>query len=203
MQAKGRSSEALKHHAWVPSPSITFKIKFDLNLNVIRFAGRIITPESRILPVYSMPEYKLANVVQVLVGTTDKSVARGVPLLFPTDVDEFGRLVSGPRRFAPQTPTAEKACVEAGDVLLPSKGFRLLATLVSVVLCYCDALANCPHRNLPPTARRRLLRNAKPMGPRQCPSARANGVLSDNFRTRKIRPRTLARYIRILAKRNT
>lgn len=89
---------------------------------------------NKLLPVESMPEFTIADLVKVLVGTNEKGVERGVPLLFPTDLDDFGRLVSTPQRFAPQSPAAEKACILPGDVLLPAKGFRLLATLVTEAL---------------------------------------------------------------------
>ena len=81
-----------------------------------------------------MPEFTLKRAVTVLVGTNEKAVARGVPLLFPTDLDEFGRLLSAPHRFAPETQAAEKACIFPGDVLLPTKGFKLQATLVTEAL---------------------------------------------------------------------
>jgi hypothetical protein len=86
-----------------------------------------------------MLDFLLAHLVQVHVGTTEKPVERGVRLLFPPDVDEFGRLGSASPRFAAQSPASEKACVQDGDVLLPAKGFRLKATLATDELVGCVA----------------------------------------------------------------
>lgn len=86
-----------------------------------------------------MPEFTLADVVQVLVGTNEKAVEDGAPLLFPTDLDDFGRLVSAPLRFVSPNLAAMKARILPGDVLLPAKGFRLQATLVGEELAGCVA----------------------------------------------------------------
>ncbi|WP_226180527.1 restriction endonuclease subunit S [Hymenobacter lucidus] len=77
--------------------------------------------------------FTLSEITSTFLGSYEKPVEEGpLPLLLPSDLDSTGRRITQtPTRFASATPATERAQLHPGDVLLPAKGGRYAATLVT------------------------------------------------------------------------
>lgn len=75
----------------------------------------------------------LSDIVSVSLGSYEKPLKQGsFSLLLPSDLDATGRrTLDEVTRFAANTAAAKRALLRPGDVLLPAKGGRYAATLVT------------------------------------------------------------------------
>ncbi|MBC6612410.1 restriction endonuclease subunit S [Hymenobacter sp. BT507] len=77
----------------------------------------------------------ISHLTDTFLGSYEKPLDEGpLTLLLPSDLDSIGRLVQPPTRFAPANATTKRARLRSGDVLLPAKGGRYPATLVTAEL---------------------------------------------------------------------
>lgn len=75
----------------------------------------------------------LSEILTISLGSYEKPQEKGeFPFLLPSGLDSTGRRIpESPTRFAPDSPATERAILRPGDVLLPAKGGRYVATLVT------------------------------------------------------------------------
>ncbi|SHJ40426.1 hypothetical protein SAMN02745146_3052 [Hymenobacter daecheongensis DSM 21074] len=74
----------------------------------------------------------LADLITVSLGSYEKPLKEGShKFLLPSDIDSSGQLLKGVARFVPSSSTTDRALLRIGDVLLPAKGGRYAATLVT------------------------------------------------------------------------
>lgn len=75
----------------------------------------------------------IADILSISMGSYEKPLKEGhFSLLLPSDLDATGRRVTdAPARFAPDSLATVRAILRPGDVLLPAKGGRYAATLIT------------------------------------------------------------------------
>lgn len=77
----------------------------------------------------------LADIITASLGSYEKPLKHGTyQLLMPSDIGGSGQLIAQVVRFAPNSSATDRALLHPGDVLLPAKGGRYAATLVTAEL---------------------------------------------------------------------
>jgi hypothetical protein len=108
----------------------------------------------------------LTDIITASLGSYEKPLKEGShKMLLPSGIDSSGQLITEVARFAPNSSATDRALLRLGDVLLPAKGGRYAATLVTeelagyaassgffilrpgpkVVSAYLTAYLNHPH----------------------------------------------------------
>ena len=74
----------------------------------------------------------LTDIITASLGSYEKPLKEGShKMLLPSDIDSSGQLITEVARFAPNSSATDRALLRIGDVLLPAKGGRYPATLVT------------------------------------------------------------------------